>query len=228
MKICLSILLLLLYLPAAAQFAVVADKDGYVNVRADAGTGNKITDSLGNGQLVYCFENKENWTNIDYVKKGRELNGYVYKDRYKPIAAFGHIPMIENGKNKVRFKKDSIEIVLTTKGFDKQKHRMSYYKDNPEQIQFIDGGKYWGTDGAVPSTAYDKIIIKTGSYSLVLPAKALYGLFEPNLYSTVVHFDRQTNTIFIQSMNGDGAGGYEVAWKIENGRYIERLVAYGF
>jgi hypothetical protein len=29
-------------------------------------------------------------------------------------------------------------------------------------------------------------------------------------------------------MNGDGAGAYEVIWKIESGVYKERLIAYGF
>jgi hypothetical protein len=47
-------------------------------------------------------------------------------------------------------------------------------------------------------------------------------------YTAEVYFDKASDIFYIQTMNSDGAGGYEVIWKVEKGIYKERLVAYGF
>ena len=62
--------------------------DGFVNVRSSAEKGNNISDKLESGFIVYYFESEENWVNIDYKKNGKELNGYIYKDRIKYITDF--------------------------------------------------------------------------------------------------------------------------------------------
>lgn len=36
------------------------------------------------------------------------------------------------------------------------------------------------------------------------------------------------NIVYIQSMNSDGAGSYEVIWKVEKAVYKERYIACGF
>jgi hypothetical protein len=210
------------------QFAIITDKDGSANIRADGNTSSRITDSLKNGHLVYCFENKGNWTNIDYSKKQKDLNGYVYKDRYKLVSDFAVIPVVTMNETAVKLKKDSIEITLTQRKFEKNKHRFKYFKEYPGQVELIDNKRYWGKDGGMPTTQYDKIIIKIGQRTITLPKEATEGLFEPGLATAEVFFDKQANTIYIQTMNSDGAGSYEVIWKIENGLYKDRLVVYGF
>jgi len=39
-----------------AQFAIVADKDGFSNIRDSAGLESKVVDTLHNGHFVYCFK----------------------------------------------------------------------------------------------------------------------------------------------------------------------------
>jgi hypothetical protein len=210
------------------QFAIISDKDGSVNVREDGNPSSKIIDSLQNGYLIYCFENKGNWTNINYSKKSKELNGYVYKDRYKLVSNFLTIPIVTKNATSMKLKKDSIEITLTQSKFEKSNHKFKYFKDAPDQIELIDNKKYWGRDGGMPTTQFDKIILKVGQKNIILPKQATKGLYEPSLYSAEVYFDKQNNNIYITTMNSDGAGSYEVIWKIENGIYKDRLVAYGF
>lgn len=225
----LSILpVLLLSVACRGQFAVISDKDGYVNVRQDALKASAVIDSLRNGHLVYCFENKGNWTNIDYSKKTAYRNGYVYVDRYKVISSYPAIPVVGQTASSVRLSADSIDIIVTQKAFNKAGHTFGYFKDTPGIIELIDGKKYWGTDGGIPATEYAAITVKVGRKTINLPASAMQNLFEPNLYAAKVNFDKEGDVIYIQSMNGDGAGGYEVIWKIVNGVYKERFVAYGF
>lgn len=213
---------------SSAQFAIISDSDGYVNVREDTGTGSKIADKLNNGHLIYCFENKGNWTNIDYNHDNKELNGYVYKDKYRLVDDYGKLSPEMQSSNKIVLQKDSFSITMTSVMFDKKKHRFKYLKDYPDQIDLIDNKKYWGKDGGMPSSQYERIVISIGKKKFTLPAVALQGLYEPNMFSAKATYDNVNDVLYIQSMNGDGAGGYEVIWRIDKGEYKERLVVYGF
>jgi hypothetical protein len=119
---------------------------------------------------------------------------------------------------------------VSEKKFDKTKYRFSYYKDKDahDYIQFINGKQYWGTDGETPTRAYKSILIVCSQKKVSLPPSALENLFEPNILDTEVHYDRQNDILYIQSFNSDGAGAYDVIWKIEKGVYKERYIMYGF
>jgi hypothetical protein len=224
----LTILFLFCFINSFGQFAIVYDNDGILNVREDGIQNSKVIDKLQNGHLIYCFEDKGNWTNIDYTKKGNELNGYIYKDRYKVISKFTPLTKTKETETFITFEKDSIEVTITQSKFDKKKHKYKYVKDYPTQIELIDNKKYWGTDGGMPTTQYEKITMIIGDKIINLPKTALEGLYQPSIYSAEVNYDKTNNTIYIQTMNSDGAGGYFVIWKVENGVYKNRLVAHGF
>ena len=51
--------------------------------------------------------------------------------------------------------------------------------------------------------------------TIYLPKEALKNLFEPNSYSTSAHYDEANDILYIDSLNSDGAGSYEVLWIIE-------------
>jgi len=211
-----------------AQFAIINDTDGYVNVREDGSRNSKVIDKLKNGHLICCIENNGNWINIDYALFDKERNGYIYKEKYKMVDEFMSFPITKKSDSKVIFNKDSISVTISATAFEKKKHHFKYVKDYPDQILLIDNKKYWGKDGGMPSTQFDKIIIEIGKKSFVLPKIALEGLYEPNLFSTEINYDQANNALYIQTMNSDGAGSYEVIWKIMDGIFKERLVVYGF
>lgn len=204
------------------------DKDSLLNVREEAQPNSKVVDKLPNGHLVYCFENTGNWTNIDYTKKGIELNGYIYKDRYKLVSGFPALAVSKKTETSIVLKRDTVEITVTQSRFDREKHKFKYIKEYPNQIELIDNKKYWGMDGGMPTTQFESIRIKVGQRRITLPKYALEGLYEPNIYSAKVNHDKAKDIFYIQTMNSDGAGSYLVIWKIERGVYRDRLVAYGF
>lgn len=228
MKITFTIFLTILSCFAFGQFAIIQDKDGYCNVRSSSEKGNNIIDILDNGHLVYVFENDGNWSNIDYSKSNKELNGQVYKDRLRLISSYMHIPILTKSKRQTVFKKDSLKIILTSQSFDRTKHNFTYSKENKDQVQLIDNKKYWGTDGGLPNTEYKSIEVYIGNTKVTLPNDALENLYEVSFYNCHVNYDKTNDIIYIQTMNSDGAGSYEVIWKVEKGIYKERYVAYGF
>ncbi len=228
MKFAMLAALLFIINLAHGQFAFVSDKDGFVNVRSKAGAGNSISDTLRNSHLVYCFQTENNWSNIQYTKQKKECSGFIYHDRIKLVSGFENIPILTQDSNITICGKDSIKIIVSEKKFNRSRYRFTYYKGAGNQIHLINGRQYWGTDGEVPKTEYKSILIQIGNKKIYLPPSALENLFEPNIQSTVVNYDRQHNILFIQSSNGDGAGYYEVIWRVENGIYRDRYIAYGF
>lgn len=64
--------------------------------------------------------------------------------------------------------------------------------------------------------------------TIELPKNSFDDLFEPSLYNTKINYDKKNNILYITSSNSDGAGGYEIVWVIEKGKYKERKIAFGF
>jgi hypothetical protein len=211
-----------------AQFSVISDKDGYTNVRDDAKKESKLLDSLKNGHLIFVWENRGKWSVIDYSKNNSERHGFIYFDRYKSISDYPKIPLVAQTDSSVKIAKDSIEVIVTQRKFDKKKHKYKYYKESPTEIEFIDNKQYWGTDGGLPTMEYSGIKIKIGRIVFVAPKLATENLYEPNLDTVEVNYDKEKGMIYIQTMNSDGAGAYFVVWKFKNGVYQDRLIAYGF
>lgn len=228
MKQFFCLVLIFLFNQSFAQFAVIKDKDGYCNVRDIKGKKKNILDKLNNGHLIYCFGNEGKWTSIDYPKHKMNLTGKIFLNRYTYINEYKRITKQKRTKgNKVSFKRDSIKVTVTQQKFDRTKHSYTYYKEFKRQIEFIDNKRFWGTAGAFPSTEYKSIEINICNRIVILPPSALECLYQINLHYTQVHYDTKNDILYIQAGNGDGAGAYDVIWKIEKGVYKERFIEYG-
>jgi len=210
---------------AFAQFYIVVDKDGYVNVRNAGDSKSRIVDTLNNGHLVYFIEEKGNWRKIDYNRNGKDRDGFIYKGRLKSIEDYDSIPLEHYDDTTAICSSDSVKIVVTKQTFDESRYRFTYAD---HQIVKINGKQYWGTDGEQPRAEYKSIIILTGSRKIILPHKALENLFDPSIYNTEVYFDRPNDIFYIHSQNGDEAGLYEVVWRVVKGIYTDRAIEYGF
>jgi len=228
MKIPSTILFLLSSTLALGQFAIIQDTDGYCNVRQSAGTNEKVINKLKSGHMVYEFERKGNWVYINYSQNNSEVYGYVYYDRLKPISDYESIPITSKEDHSITLSKGDIKVLIAEQKFDKSKYKFSYYKDAPDQIEFINKKQYWGIDGGLPTREYKAVTIHAQKRNIILPKSALANLFEPTLRTIEVNYDRSNDIFYINSMNSDGAGAYYVIWKIEKGIYKERLVVYGF
>ncbi|MBV6879815.1 hypothetical protein KVY03_08180 [Epilithonimonas sp. FP105] len=229
MKIIASFIFTLIMSPAIfGQFAIVSDKDGFVNVRTTAEIGNNISDKLENGFVVYSFEPNGNWINIDYKKKGKELGGYIYKDRIKFVTDFIKIPQKSQNDGILKLGNDQIKIEIRETKFIKENHKLTFVKNSNTLLDKIDGYQIFGADGNIPRRQYKSIKVKINKTEIELPNIALKNLYEPNLANHQATYDEKNDTLYIFSMNSDGAGSYEVIWVIEKNKFKERIEAYGF
>jgi hypothetical protein len=218
--------LLLISLHTFGQFAVIEDKDGFCNVRSEAKSGNNIIDKLQNGKVVYCFDEESNWIKINYHNDTKDRNGFIYTGRVKYVENYTSVPKVDEGEDELTLAGNAIKINITIKTFDSSNKVIINKKYNV--VEKINGKPYWGTDGGVPKTQYNAIIISIDGKKIEVPQLALADVFEPNLNSTFASYDDARKILYIYATNGDGAGGYAVIWKIQNGVYKERSVMHGF
>ena len=229
----LLILFFLLTTNAFAQgpfgdYAVVKDKDGYVNIRAKENVKSKIVGTLPNNTLVYEFLDEEfnpsNWVHID--------SGYVHKSRLKMISEF---PSIGKGKeqgNSITIAGKGISVTLTQQKFDKTKHKITKkkYKEYSEYI--IDGKSAQGLDGGLflPEDHYKSITVTINGKNVSIPKSAYDDLYQVAMYTdnNAVYYDKEEDTIYIIAHNGSGAFSYEVCWQIVKGEYKTRIIGEPF
>ena len=175
----LLILFFLLTTNAFAQgplgdYAVVKDKDGYVNIRAKESVKSKIVGTLPNNTLVYgLFDTTEdetgeeiffNWIAVD--------KGYVHKSRLKKIYEF---PSIGKGKeketeNSITIAEKGISVTISTQKFDKTKHKITKKKHKYYEELIIDGKSAQGTDTSfIPENHYKSIIVTINGKTYLSP-----------------------------------------------------------
>ena len=234
----LLILFLLLTTNAFAQgpfgdYAVVKDKDGYVNIRAKESVKSKIVGTLPNNTLVYTlFDTTEdetgeeiffNWIAVD--------KGYVHKSRLKMI---GEFPSIGKGKeketeNSITIAEKGISVTLTRQLFDKTKHKITKKKHKDYEELIIDGKSAQGAD-FIPEDHYKSIIVTINGKNVSIPKSAYDDLYEVAMYTdnNAVYYDKEEDTIYIIAHNGSGANAYEVCWQIVKGEYKTRIIGQPF
>ena len=228
----LLILFLLLTTNAFAQgpfgdYAVVKDKDGYVNIRAKENVKSKIVGTLPNNTLVYGFFDKEynptNWIEVD--------KGYVHQSRLKKISDFRAIEVKVQG-NSIIFDDKDVKVTLTKQPFDKTKHKITKKKHKEYSEYIIDGKSAQGLDGGLflPEDHYKSITVTINGKNVSIPKSAYDDLYQVAMYTdnNAVYYDKEEDTIYIIAHNGSGANAYEVCWQIVKGEYKTRIIGEPF
>ena len=184
----LLILFLLLTANAFAQgpfgdYAVVKDKDGYVNIRAKESVKSKIVGTLPNNTLVYGLFDKEfnptNWIEVD--------KGYVHQSRLKKIFDFRAIEGKVQGNSVVYDDKD-VKVTITKQKFDKTKHKITKKKHKEYSEYIIDGKSAQGLDGDLflPEDHYKSITVTINGKNVSIPKSAYDDLYQVAMYTDVV------------------------------------------
>ena len=227
----LFILLLFLSTNAFAQglfgdYAVVKDKDGYVNIRAKENIKSKIVGTLKNNTLVYEFLDEEfspsNWVHID--------SGYVHKSRLKMISEFPSIGRAKEQGNSITIAGKGISVTLIKQPFDKTKHKITK-KDLGGYDQLIIDGKeiYYGIEGyggdeLLPEYHYKSITVTMKGKNVPIPKSAYDDLYEIFYLTRFIFYDEEAEALYIYAFNGDASFAYQVCWQIVKGEYITRIV----
>ena len=205
-------------------FAVINDKDGYVNVRKGKSAQSRVLKRLNNKTIVFVY-NYDKATDGNWIYTDEE--GYIYNDRVKWIHKF---PIIAKGiakGNTIVFEGKEIQVVLTSGKFDKSKHSFEYFKDSPTGIEVIDDKLPYGTDGKMPTTEYRSIVINIHGKQVSFPKDAYSDLYEPTFLTdhNSVYYNKESDILYIVAINDYAERPYMVCWQIERGVYKGRKVS---
>lgn len=105
---------------------------------------------------------------------------------------------------------------------------MQFLKGNSGFLKKIDDLEFLGTDGEIPKRQYKSIEVQINNIKVQIPNEALRNLYEPSLSDSKINYDKINDILYIQSSNGDGAGGYEIIWVIEKKKYKTRIEMSAF
>ena len=205
-------------------FAVINDKDGYVNVRKEKSVHSKVLKKLDNNTLIFVLEyDKDYYGNWIYA----DNEGYIYNDRVKWIHNFPQIAKGIAKGNTIVFEGKEIQVILTSGKFDKSKHSFEYFKDSPTGIEVIDDELPYGTDGKMPTTEYRSIEVNIHGKRVSLPKDAYSDLYEPTFLTdhNSVYYDKESDILYIVANNNYAERPYKVCWQIEKGVYKGRKVS---
>ena len=225
----LFILFLLLTTNAFAQgpfgdYAVVKDKDGYVNIRAKENVKSKIVGTLPNNTLVYGFFDKEfnptNWIEVD--------KGYVHQSRLKKIFDFRAIEGKVQG-NSVIFDDKDVKVTITKQKFDKTKHKITKKEHDGWTELIIDGKKIYGIeiyggDDSLPQDHYKSITVTMKGKNVPIPKSAYDDLYQIFYFNRLIYYDEEAEALYIFANNGDAGLAYQVCWQIVKDKYITRII----
>ena len=221
----LFILFFLLTTNAFAQgpmgdYAVVKDKDGYVNIRAKENVKSKIVGTLPNNTLVYGFFDKEfnptNWIEVD--------KGYVHQSRLKKIFDFRAIEGKVQG-NSVIFDDKDVKVTITKQKFDKTKHKITKKGQGSYEQLIIDGKEIiYGWDGSLAQDHYKSITVTMKGKNVPIPKSAYDDLYEIFYFSSSIYYDEEAEALYIFAHNSEASFVYQVCWQIVKGEYITRII----
>ena len=224
----LLILFFLLTTNAFAQtplgdYAVVKDKDGYVNIRAKENVKSKIVGTLPNNTLVYGFFDKEynptNWIEVD--------KGYVHQSRLKKISDFRAIEVKVQG-NSVIFDDKDVKVTITKQKFDKTKHKITKKGQGSYEQLIIDGKEIiYGESGSLTQDHYKSITVTMKGKNVPIPKSAyddLHGILYDRYLNRFIYYDEEAEALYIYAVNGEAGLAYQVCWQIVKGEYITRII----
>ena len=134
----------------AQSFAIINDKDGFVNVRKDKNINSPVVGKLNNDDIFgYDPHDNSDWIEI-YAQhleneNGQSIDGYIHKSRIFPLSNLKSLKNIKSFKDSCVAINDSLKVTIKSKLFNPKKHKLTYYRSDSNILTKIDDLHIWGT-----------------------------------------------------------------------------------
>lgn len=212
----------------AQDYAIIKDKDGFVNVRKEPNAKSEIIGKLYIDDIFSYDPESESvaWIQIykeDIKNENEFINGYIDKTRLFPLSKFKSLNRIHLGLRSASVSNDSISITIKSSAFKAQSHKLRY---RTGELLSIDGKHIWGTDGNVPKVKITDVNVSLNNTPIIIPKREFDDLYEPNFKMFRAYLSKN-GTIYIEIDNSDGAGAYTIIWVIKDHNYLKRYIDNG-
>jgi hypothetical protein len=196
-----------------AQLAIIQDKDGFTNLRAEPSMKGEILTKMLKHQVFWdmteIFDDKENsdWVGI---QMGEKLDTLTQEETYQEATFFMaknrvlHLDKLPKIANKSIVNQT---VILKNNDYDIKITKRKYSK----KVNFKNGH---GVDGAPPKEEIQSVSFTYKGVTIQLNPKYCNAFFEPNFENTDAYLDNE-DYLYLVMNNSDGAGGYSVVWIFE-------------
>ena len=114
-------------------------------------------------------------------------------------------------------------VVFRTRRFTRAGHRSTRVVRGQTMV---DGRPAIGTDGNIPAVEIVSMRFYLDGKEIKVPARLYADCFDPNLGNDYVtlEFERGFGSVVVTMSGSDGAGGYQVTWRLrKNGRHSRAI-----
>lgn len=203
---------------AQAQFGIVQDKDGFVNVRDEVNTSSKILAKI-NSNTILTYEDVEakNWLMVEYKP---ENSGYISKDRIKDLIEFEKINPTKKSSTSIQYSFQDYRIAIETQKFNPKNHAIT--KDE-NTIIAIDNHDILGSDGVLPMTEFKTFKIYYKEKEINVPKEYYAFLYNADLMDLKLTYNKSLNQYYLFGTFSEGAGVFDALWVLENGKIVKHI-----
>lgn len=152
----------------------------------------------------------------------------------EPLAT---IPVSAFSSHSITFQDDRTTLTITSIPFEAAKHRLTYYDPEKTYLVKIDNKPYFGDYGKVPKSVVGSVQLIVGRDTVNVPEAALNDLANPQLSfmeggknktQNKVYRSADGKRIYVYMLKPEAGGSYEVTWVFQDGKYLRRVVDFGF
>ncbi|HFK9534394.1 TPA: SH3 domain-containing protein [Acinetobacter baumannii] len=210
-----------------ADFGLIQDKDGYVNVRENSSLSSKVTSKLNNNEIVSCVMDEET-NNFCLVNASNGATGFVYKNRINNFSGYTSIKLSQYSREKVIYSDKNIIVEVYAK---KAISDPKLYKTFKGKYKYFNNKNFFGTDGSLPDNNFlqlDKIIVKEKDNRIEISRTELEQYFFPkdgidegkNELADFKIYYLNNNIFILNTFNNGGAAAYNIVLNIKNGKLV--------
>ncbi|MDA4882997.1 SH3 domain-containing protein [Acinetobacter baumannii] len=210
-----------------ADFGLIQDKDGYVNVRENSSLSSKVTSKLNNNEIVSCVMDEET-NNFCLVNASNGATGFVYKNRINNFSGYTSIKLSQYSREKVIYSDKNIIVEVYAK---KAISDPKLYKTFKGKYKYFNNKKFFGTDSSLPDNNFlqlDKIIVKEKDNRIEISRTELEQYFFPkdgidegkNELADFKIYYLNNNIFILNTFNNGGAAAYNIVLNIKNGKLV--------
>jgi len=204
----------------------VEDPDGYTNIRSGPSIKDKVVGTVPSGSVVAIEGGPEKeWVKLAF-DTDNEAAKYIHGSRLKKLETWKRVgPKLDKPNAAGSVAQDGFEARVKSLPFVAANHKITKTEHGTYNV---DGSYAKGTDGTLPKESLSLEVSLNGK-AVEIPKAAFTDLYEPNLGSLALLTPANAADHAVVLMtNGDGAGGYCVAWAFQKGRYLGRVVFVPF
>ncbi|MDQ8936038.1 SH3 domain-containing protein [Acinetobacter rudis] len=212
-----------------ADFGLIQDKDGEVNIRDYASLKANVVGKLKNNQLVDCLSDNED-ANFCLISTANHDDGYVYKNRINFFKAYHRLKLTAYEANQVTF--SNAEMTVQINAMPRESNDRLFKADANGYYRYYKNKTFLGTDGEIPNKNFSqlqRIDISYRSQKTTLAVNQMGQYFFQAQFSDLTKSDLADFEIYylnddiylVNHFNYSGAAAYNLMFHLRKGQLVE-------